>query len=105
MHTKAGEKTPAVRVNLYVLDGPHQGEDRDNTLVFGIALRGQLSPNVGRKVIGRLSQGQASQGKNAPWLLDQATDADLATARAWASQRTMTSAAPPATGYSAQAPF
>lgn len=102
VHTMAGEKTPAVRVNLYVLDGPHQGQDRDGALVFPKALQGQLTTNVGRKVIGRLSQGQATPGKSAPWLLAPATDADLAAARAWASQRSMVSAAQ---APSAQAPF
>lgn len=113
VHTAPGEKSPAVRVNLYVLDGPHAGEDHDNTLVFGVALRGQLAPNVGRKVIGRLSQGQASPGKSAPWLLAQATDADMAAAREWASRRSMVNAAPPAgnaygspiPSHGAQAPF
>lgn len=98
INTKPGEKSPAVRADLYVLDGPHTGKQHIDALVFPKILQSQLRRMVGQRVLGRLTQGVAQPGKNAPWTLTPATAADLATARAWSqrqAQRPVTSASEP----------
>lgn len=76
VHTVAGEKSPAIRADVDVLDGTAKGQTFANALVFPTVLRSQLSPNVGGRVLGRLAKGDAKPGKNAPWTLQVATDAD-----------------------------
>lgn len=97
VHTVAGEKSPAVKANVYVIDGPTAGEDHYGVLVFPKVLQGQLSGAVGRKVLGRLGQRPATPGKNAAWELASATAEDMAAARAWSARQSMTSAAPAST--------
>lgn len=87
VHTLPGEKTPAVRADVAVLDGPHAGEPHDGSLIFPRILQSQLKSNVGKKVLGRLRQGVAKPGKTAPWELAAATDADTAMARAWVARQ------------------
>lgn len=74
--TKPGEKSPAVRVTLSILDGPQAGTIMDDSLVFPKVLQGQLRSRVGQLVLGRLGLGQAKVGQSAPWKLDPANDAD-----------------------------
>ena len=81
----------AVRADIAILDGPHAGETYNDTLVFPKVLTSQLRPNIGKKVLGRLGQGQAKSGQSAPWKLDDASDADRDTARAYLQK----TAAPP----------
>lgn len=100
VHTQPGEKTPAVRASIFVLDGPHRGTTKEDALVFPRVLQSQLRTNVGRKVLGRLGRGQSKGGHSAPWELAPATAEDVQVAQQWAAQRTMTSATP-----SAQPPF
>lgn len=78
--TAFGE-SDAVRANVTIVDGRSAGETYNDTLIFPKVLVSQLRPNVGKKVLGRLGQGQAKSGQSAPWKLDDATDADRATAR------------------------
>lgn len=89
--------TDAVRANVHVITGPGTSEDYDDTLVFPKVLSGQLRGQIGRKVVGRLGNGAAKPGQSAPWLLEQATDDDLAKAQEWlnAQKPAVTSAAPP----------
>lgn len=101
VHTIAGEKSPAVKANVYVLDGPHQGEEYPGALIFPKVLQSQLKPNLGKKVLGRLGLGEKKPGKNAPWELAAATPADVAAAQAWNGTRGMSSAA----AATSQAPF
>jgi hypothetical protein len=69
--------TDAIRANVAVLDGPQQGEKYDDTLIFPKVLQGQLRSRVGQKVLGRVGQGNAKSGQSAPWLLEEAADADI----------------------------
>lgn len=68
--------TDAVRANVAVLDGDKKGEVFNDTLVFPKVLQGQLKSRLNQKVLGRVGQGQAKPGQSAPWLLEEATDAD-----------------------------
>jgi hypothetical protein len=95
MHTKPGEKSPAVRCDLYVLDGAHAGDEHIDSLIFPKILQAQLRRSVGQRILGRLGQGERQPGKNPPWTLREATSGDYATADRWvASRRTVTSAQP-----------
>jgi hypothetical protein len=89
--TAFGE-TDAVRANITDVT---TGDTYDDCLVFPKALQSQLRPNVGKKVLGRVTQGQAKSGQSAPWLLDAATPADNTEALAYLAKNTLTSAAPP----------
>jgi hypothetical protein len=97
--TSFGDKQ-AVRADLYVIDGPKTGESFTDTLIFPNVLIGQTKSALGKKVLGRLGQGQAKAGQKPPWKLDEATPADQAAAKAWLDSRN--SFAAPATG---QPPF
>jgi len=69
--------TDAVRGNVYVLTGPGKSEDFEDTLIFPKILQSQTRRQIGKLVVGRLTQGEAQKGKNAPWQLAEATPADL----------------------------
>jgi hypothetical protein len=73
----------AVKVAINVLDGPGEGDGIFETLVFPKVLKAQLAGKVGGRVLGRLGQGAAVSGQSAPWKLDDPTEADKQTARAW----------------------
>lgn len=94
VHTQAGEKSPAVRATLSVLDGPRKGDEYVDVLLFPKVLQSQLKTNVGKKVLGRLGQGLPKPGKNAAWELAPATPSDVQAAQQWSATRGMTSAAP-----------
>lgn len=94
MHTEPGEKTPAVRATLTVLDGTQAGTVYEETLIFPRLLVSQLRPKIGKLVLGRLVQGEAQRGKNPPWRLDPATPADTAMAEAYLSRSRLTTPAP-----------
>lgn len=81
--TPPGEKSPAVRADVTILDGPKAGTTLVNTLVFPKVLQGRLRPRVGKLILGRLGQGEAKVGQTAPWVLDPPTDADRAVADRW----------------------
>lgn len=49
---------------------------------FNVALRNALKPLIGNKVLGRIGQGVAKPGKNAPWILLDATGDATAVAKA-----------------------
>lgn len=96
----------AVRANVFAITGPGTSDDYPDCLVFPKVLQGQLRGKIGSKVVGRLTQGQAKSGQSAPWVLDAATEDDLAKAREWVATRngaSFASAAPASQG--AQAPF
>jgi hypothetical protein len=94
VHTEPGEKTPAVRATVTVLDGAQAGSVIEDTLIFPRVLIGQLRSKVGRLVLGRLVQGEAQKGKNAPWRLDPASAADTAQAEAYLNRSRLTGPAP-----------
>ena len=90
VQTSFGLSDP-IRANVTVLDGPKAGEEIADTLVFPKVLIGQLRANVGKKVLGRLGQGEKKPGQSAPWKLLDATEDDKAVARAHLAKN----AAPP----------
>jgi hypothetical protein len=69
--------TDAVRADVTVVDGPQAGESHIDTLIFPRALKAQTAPMVGKKVLGRLGQGEAKPGMNPPWRLADATPDDI----------------------------
>lgn len=87
----------AVKANVHVITGPGESEDFDDCLVFPKLLASQLKGQIGRKVVGRLSQGVAKPGQSAPWLLQEATPDDIQKAQEWLSKQApaVTSAAAP----------
>jgi len=96
VHTRPGEKNPAVRADVTVLDGPQAGHAYQDTLVFPKVLQGQLRSRVGQLVLGRLSQGEAKPGQSAPWKLDAATPADEQVAEAFLRTKSTPSVTTPA---------
>lgn len=78
--TSMGE-AEAIECEVVDLD---TNEEHTSVLFFNIALRNALRPNIGAQVLGRIGQGVAKPGKNAPWILNDATtnkaDIDKATA-------------------------
>jgi hypothetical protein len=98
VHTKPGEKSPAIRANVDVIDGPGAPDTYPDTLIFPKVLQSQLRTQVGAKVLGRLTQGNAKAGQSPPWLLDAASAEDTAKAEAYLREQATpltTSAAPP----------
>lgn len=88
----------AVKANVHVIDGPGAGDSYADTLIFPKLLVSQTKGMIGKKVLGRLGQGQGKPGQSAPWLLNEASADDIAKAEAWVTQNTqpaVTSAAPP----------
>lgn len=78
VHTVNGV-TDAIRCNTYVVrsaDGTKY-EAYEDDLIFARAMVRVLKGKIGKVVVGRLTQGQAKQGQNAPWLLSPADDKDL----------------------------
>lgn len=69
----------AIEVNVVDLD---TNEEHLSLLWFNVALRNALKPLLGQKVLGRIGQGAAKPGKNAPWILIDATGDAAAVARA-----------------------
>lgn len=86
--TSLGDKD-AVRANIAVLDGPSAGAEHNDALVFPRVLIGQLRSRIGQKVLGRLGQGVARPGQSAPWVLQEATDADQKLGVEWLSKNSL----------------
>lgn len=73
----------AVRADVVVI-GDNGAEEYEDTLVFPKVLSSQLRKQIGgKKVLGRLGQGQAKPGQSAPWLIEEASAEDVAKARAY----------------------
>lgn len=96
INTVHGE-ADAVKANVSIITGPGEGEDHSDVLVFPRMLAGQLRSNIGKKVVGRLGQGEAKKGQSPPWLLAEATEDDLTKAKEYLSKKTsgLTSAEAP----------
>jgi hypothetical protein len=77
----------AVRANVYVRVSKTEWEDYEDTLVFPRVLQGQFRKQIGKIVVGRLTQGEATKGQDPPWVLAEATEDDLAVARAFLASR------------------
>jgi hypothetical protein len=69
----------AIEVSVVDLD---TNEEHHSLLWFNVALRNALKPLIGQKVLGRIGQGTAKPGKNAPWILIDATGDATAIAKA-----------------------
>lgn len=83
--TVHGEKD-AVKANIVVIDekSPAASERHDDVLLFQGNLIGATKRFVGKgMVVGRLGKGEAKPGKNAPWILDVATDDEKMLARTY----------------------
>lgn len=84
--TSFGEK-PIIVADVVVIDEkkPAKSEVHDDVYVFGGYLRGALRGFIGeRRVLGRLVKGEPKKkGENAPWLLEDATDAEVELAKAY----------------------
>src|ERR1700691_1064449 len=77
----------AIAGDIHVLDGPKGGETFETTLIFGGALIGSLRSAIGGEpVLGRIGQGLAKPGKNAPWIIAPFNDADAKLATHYISQ-------------------
>ena len=87
--------TEAVRADVIVLDGPDAGTQHDDTLIFPKLLQSQLRGRLGEKVLGRVGQGTAKPGQSPPWILNEATEADVKVGVAWLEKTSLTSAKPP----------
>jgi hypothetical protein len=84
----------AVRADVAILDGPTAGTEHLDTLVFPKVLSGQLTRHIGTQVLGRLGQGVAKPGQSAPWVLAEATPADVELGQRWLASRAPQFAAP-----------
>lgn len=74
----------AIKANIVVLDEkkPAKSESHDGALIFQRVLQSQLGPFVGkRKVLGRIGRGVAKKGQDAPYVIEDPTEADKAVAR------------------------
>lgn len=97
VQTDFGPKDPIV-VNVAVLDGPNKGAEYDGSFVFPKVLISQLKPNMGRKVLGRLGQGQAKKGQKPPWKLTAATAEDTEVGKRYLAYKASQGVATPAPG-------
>lgn len=75
------------------------GDVYDDGLIFPKLLVSQTKSQLGAKVLGRLGQGQAKPGQSAPWLLNEANEADITKAEEFVKNRASSGLT------SAQAPF
>lgn len=71
-NTKPGEKSPAIRVNVVDFADPQAPVVYRGVLWFGV-ISNNLRRQVGSFLAGRMAQGAASPGRNAPWQLDDVT--------------------------------
>jgi hypothetical protein len=95
MKTSFGE-ADAVEANVVVLDGEGKGAKYDTALIFPKLLVSQTKNSKGQKVLGRLAQGTAKPGQSAPWLLQEASAADVAMAEEWVKANQPVTQAPAA---------
>lgn len=80
--TSLGDK-PAIRADILDLDDPDLSAE--DALVFPRVLVSTLKSRMGQKVLGRLTQGVAKPGQNAPWMLEDASTDPKAVAKAKAA--------------------
>jgi hypothetical protein len=85
VHEETGEintvhgPSTAIRADVAVLDGELKGNTYDDRLLFPKILKNQLRKSIGGMVLGRLGQGEKQPGKNPPWTLTAATEAEKQT--------------------------
>jgi hypothetical protein len=70
IHTKAGEQSPCIVVNLADLSAEGGVPVIYNGVMwFNVLLYNGLKRQIGQSILGRMVKGQAQTGKNAPWQL------------------------------------
>lgn len=72
VNTKPGEQSPAIRVDVVDFASPDAPVVYHGVLWFGV-MAGNLRRSIGEFLAGRMSQGTASPGRNAPWQLADVT--------------------------------
>jgi len=78
----------AVACDVHVLEGKDAGEIFQDCLIFQGGLIGSLRRAAGGDpVLGRIAQGIAKPGQNAPYILSEFTDQDAAKAEAYLTER------------------
>ena len=65
------------------IDNIDTGVSYTDAWVFGTVIVKQLTDTPGEMFLGRLGRGVASEGRSAPWILEDPTEADRATATAF----------------------
>lgn len=101
--TTLGEKD-AVRADVHVID-QDEPETYQDALIFPRVLIGQLRPRIGEMVLGRLEQGNAKPGQNAPWRIAEATTQDQKLGGDWLRKRNTNTFAKPAASDVGAPPF
>lgn len=89
-----GVEQECVRANVYAVlskDGS-KSESFEDTLIFPKVLISQTKRQIGSYVVGKLGQGEAKSGQDAPWKMEEANDAQLKAANAFLTSRSVTSA-------------
>lgn len=72
-HTKPGEQSPSIRVNVAILSQNAEGGGHPifrGVLWFNVKLYNGLKRQIGETVLGRMTQGVGTQGNNPPWQLE-----------------------------------
>ena len=81
--TKMG---PAIVAQPQRIDNIDTGAVYTEAWVFGVVIVGQLTDTPGDVFLGRLGRGVAGEGRSAPWILEDPTEADRAAATAFYDQ-------------------
>ena len=81
--TKMG---PAIVAQPQRIDNIDTGAVYTDAWVFGVVIVGQLTDTPGDVFLGRLGRGVAGEGRSAPWILEDPTEADRAAATAFYDQ-------------------
>jgi len=83
--TEHGPATAAEVDYIVILTGDDKNKVYENQLVFGAMLAKAIygADSINGIVLGRLAQGEAKKGRNAPWLLEPATKKDHTKQEAW----------------------
>ena len=77
-----------VHATVSILDDPQQpGVAYPDVIVFPAALVSVLARNVGQLVLARVGKGEARNGRKAPWIFVEPTDADVATGESFLAWR------------------
>lgn len=95
INTSFGE-ADAVRADVYVIDGAGSPKEYIDTLIFPRVLQGQLKRSMGQKVIGRIGKGVAKPGQSPPWILTDASAADIQAGEAFLARSASASVQSPA---------
>lgn len=96
--TSFGDKD-AIRVTVHDITDKASYED---VLWFGTALIGSLKKDVGKRLLGKMSKGEAKPGQSAPWILVDLTGNEKAVAAAskYMTERTASTMSSPSSNKS-----